>query len=173
MISCDLIDIRCVLFALGKLLLQLVDSLGMKRLMLIGTSSQNLISYGFFHEVNFTLLQHFKKLIREWNDHLSLLEGWNFIFQILEGMSAASHGHLLWLLNMLQRWLNQEWISLCGEVNVFAKGARCQETCITLHLQEVILSLPYEWNVFELIDAVPLIVDTISGRGRRYEIAKD
>lgn len=67
---------------------------------------------------------------------------------------------------MLERWLDQEGIALSSEIEILGELALDQEGGVALHLQQIVLALPYERDVLELVDAVSLVVDGVcTGRG--------
>jgi hypothetical protein len=67
---------------------------------------------------------------------------------------------------MLERWLDQERIALCSEVEIFGELALDKEGGVALHLQQIVLALPNKRDVLELVDAVSLVVQRVSiGRG--------
>ena len=59
---------------------------------------------------------------------------------------------------MLERWLDQEGIALGSEIEILGELALDQEGGVALHLQQIVLALPYEGDVLEFIDAVSLVV---------------
>ena len=59
---------------------------------------------------------------------------------------------------LLRRGKDEERVRLRAEVEVFGEGAANEEGCVALHLQQVVLCLPHEWNAFELAKSVPLVL---------------
>ena len=67
---------------------------------------------------------------------------------------------------MLEGWLDQEGIALSSEIEILGELALDQEGSIALHLEQIVFALPYEGDVLELVDAVPLVVHRVpAGRG--------
>lgn len=59
---------------------------------------------------------------------------------------------------MLERWLDQEGIALGSEIEILGELALDQEGSVALHLEQIVLALPYKWYVLELVYAVSLVI---------------
>ena len=124
-----------------------------------------LICNRLFHQVHFTLLEKLQQCIMQWHDHH---DRWSLLLwiasQTFKSMGAPAYCHRAWntIRGVLQRRLDQEGVTLRREIEILAELWREQEESVTLHLQEVVLILPNERYVLELIYTVPLLSDSHS-----------
>ena len=122
-----------------------------------------LISDGLLHEVHLTLPDNLHQLILQRNSQFGFASseaGWSdginleFTLQLLEASSAAALRYKRRRAHLHGR-MNKERIILVAEVEVAREMRRVQHVRgVTLHFKQVVLVLPDERSVLELLDVI-------------------
>jgi len=127
--------------------------------------SDNLVCNCLFHEIHLALPYDFHQLVWQRNCqlwHISLGPRW-WLSTSLESFdslhaSSLSKSSVTWCCTGVLRWrIHQERVVFAWEIDVL-REMRLEEalTCITFHLEEIVLVFPYKWDVLELFQMVAL-----------------
>ena len=124
-------------------------------------SFDNLVCHSFLHEIDLTLPDDLHELVLQWDSQFVRIgpsRGSRIgSFQILDAFHTTTLHYSRPFLLMLGTWIHQKRIILARETNISCKMRLIQtNTGIRLHLQQVILILPYKRNIFEFLKIVSL-----------------
>mmetsp|Transcript_43605 Transcript_43605/g.57770 ORF Transcript_43605/g.57770 Transcript_43605/m.57770 type:complete len:303 (-) Transcript_43605:758-1666(-) len=146
-----------LLLASGKNLSMFLGANLLKRLDSLSRALYNRISNGFFHQIDLALSNKLHVSVRKWDLQLLCV----VLSQAAQcfGLVGARGGSAL-----LHGGEDEEGVALRAEVEVLPERAHYQERCVSLHLQEVVLLLPYERDAFELSQRVSLYLRALDLR---------